>query len=447
MTSIEMEIRTRLDVIFSKYTPNTQLTEFKEELVADLMEAYQDFAKQDKSHDEALDDAFAQLGDIDIVLRDLSQTDKTNGANHDDEPKKAPFIDISDDGFHVGNLHIDGRGVRLGDDIVIDGKHDKVQFGDWLHVDHDGARVGKKYYKFDDDSNINQSHFDENEENASAPTWAAAHHNAQIPISDKQFVFDYRDATVNFYTNDKTDLITVDEYFNRDNARYFARIQENDDRVLVSQGDHPLLFHVRTLINIGFPKNFDTGYITSINHSGRVTAQHLTLGTFNLVIHSGSFNGQQIKATTAAWEVHSGAVKADGLTFEKAEIFDQSGSVKLLNAAISHAKISATSGSVQVDNFVGGGQFSANSGSLRLRITELTDDLKLHAHSSSIRVTAPATQHFNFDLSSNSGMVTIERDENIHFDKNTTNYKRGFYGTNPKFTIDANVNSGTIKVY
>ena len=84
MTSIEMEIRTRLDVIFSKYTPNTQLTEFKEELVADLMEAYQDFAKQDKSHDEALDDAFAQLGDIDIVLRDLSQTDKTNGANHDD---------------------------------------------------------------------------------------------------------------------------------------------------------------------------------------------------------------------------------------------------------------------------------------------------------------------------------------------------------------------------
>lgn len=58
MTSIEMEIRTRLDVIFSKYTPNAQLTEFKEELVADLIEAYQDFAKTDRSHDEALDDTF-----------------------------------------------------------------------------------------------------------------------------------------------------------------------------------------------------------------------------------------------------------------------------------------------------------------------------------------------------------------------------------------------------
>ncbi|MCH3933354.1 MAG: hypothetical protein LKE18_02800 [Leuconostoc mesenteroides] len=45
MMSVEMEIRTRLDVIFSKYTPNAQLTEFKEELVADLLEAYKIFPK------------------------------------------------------------------------------------------------------------------------------------------------------------------------------------------------------------------------------------------------------------------------------------------------------------------------------------------------------------------------------------------------------------------
>ena len=68
MTSIELAIRTRLDVIFSKYTPNPQLTEFKEELVADLLDAYQDFAQQDKSHEEALDDTFAQLGDIDAIF-------------------------------------------------------------------------------------------------------------------------------------------------------------------------------------------------------------------------------------------------------------------------------------------------------------------------------------------------------------------------------------------
>lgn len=74
MNAIEKSIRTRLDTIFSNYQPNDQLTEFKEELVADLMYVYQDFTKSDRSHEEALDDAFAQLGDIDSVLRDMSNT-------------------------------------------------------------------------------------------------------------------------------------------------------------------------------------------------------------------------------------------------------------------------------------------------------------------------------------------------------------------------------------
>lgn len=47
MTSIELAIRTRLDVIFSKYTPNPQLTEFK----------------------EALDDTFAQLGILTLFYK------------------------------------------------------------------------------------------------------------------------------------------------------------------------------------------------------------------------------------------------------------------------------------------------------------------------------------------------------------------------------------------
>lgn len=56
-------------LFFSKYTPNAQLTEFKEELVADLLEAYQDFSKTDRSHNEALDDAFEQLGSLKSVKR------------------------------------------------------------------------------------------------------------------------------------------------------------------------------------------------------------------------------------------------------------------------------------------------------------------------------------------------------------------------------------------
>lgn len=446
MTSIEMEIRTRLDVIFSKYKPNSELTEFKEELVADLMEAYQDFAKQDKSHDEALDDTFDQLGDIDTVLRELSQKTSADESSQGDKKKKTPFFDISDDGFHVGNLHINNQGVRLGDDIVIDGKHDKVQFGEWLHVDHDGARVGKKYYQFNDDMTMNHAQF-ENEKNTTAPHWATAHHNVQIPISDKKFIFNYKDTAINFYTNDKTDLITVDEYFSRDNARYFATVTEDDDRVLISQGEQPLLFHVRSLINIGLPKNFEKGRIKILNHSGRITAHDLILDTFDIVIHAGNFKGHNLKAKNAIWEINSGSIQVDELSLQGAEIFNKSGSIKLKNATIPHAKISVTSGSIQADNFVGGGQFSVEAGPLRLRVSKLTDDLKLRANASTVRVTAPETQDFNFDLSVRSGVINMERNTNINFEKNVDNYKRGVYGQNPEFTIDAAIDSGTIKIY
>ncbi|MGO3489385.1 MAG: DUF4097 family beta strand repeat-containing protein [Leuconostoc carnosum] len=445
MTSIEMEIRTRLDVLFSQYTPNNQLTEFKEELVADLLEAYQDFAKQDRSHDEALDDAFDQLGDIESVLSDISQQHTSDEHQSKSNQNKKPFVDFSDDGVHIGNLHINGKGVRLGDDIVIDGKNDKVNLGDWLHVDHDGARIGRKYYKFDDNDNNEESMFDSG--NFKMPSWAAAHHNAQIPISTQSLIFDYKDATVHFYTNDKLDLITLDEYFSRDNSRYFATIHETDDHISVTQGDSPLIFHVRKLINIGLPKSITNSDITIINRNGNILVQDITLANFNVNIESGNFKAQHIQAKHADWQAHSGNIQADHILFETAKIDSRSGHTKLDHTTINQAQIDLSSGSTDINHFAGGGKIKVNSGSVRLRINKLTSDLKLKTSSGRVRITTPETQDFYFDLNSNSGSIKIERTDSSHLDKDTSNYKRGFFGDDPRFTIDATTNSGTIKVY
>ena len=445
MTSIEMAIRTRLDVIFSKYTPNVQLTEFKEELVADLLDAYQDFAKQDKSHEEALDDTFSQLGDIDKILQDMSQSHTNQTA--DDETGQANqtnFFDFSDDGLRLGNLHINGQGVRLGDDIILDGKNDKVQFGDWLHVDRSGARLGRKFYSFDTDDSATD--FTAHKQ-ANVPHWTAAHHNVQLPLSDKLLAFNYKNATLNFYRNDKADLITIDEFFSRDNQRYFATISETDDQLVVSQGDTPLLFQVRVQVNVGLPKNFTQGQITVTNRSGRTTAQDLILNTFNLTMTAGSFSGQHIQAKSAIWTFQSSDVSVQDVSLDTAKIFNKSGRIKLDHATIPQSQISLTSGVIQVEHFIGGGQFSTTSGTLRLKVDQLTQDLKLRAVSSAVRLTTPDTQDFHFDLSSQSGAVTINRPQNAHFDRNTTQEKRGFYGEQPEFTIDASVDSGTIKVY
>lgn len=450
MNAIEKSIRTRLDTIFSNYQPNDQLTEFKEELVADLMDVYQDFTKSDRSHEEALDDAFAQLGDIDSVLRDMSntnnqfdykkQTDESTSNNN-----KKNFFEFSDNGVHLGNLHIDGDGIRLGDDIVIDGKNNHVKLGDWLHLDKSGARFGSNYYKFDKSSHYHDDDFKETTPNA--PTWAVAHHNIQLPISDKKITFNYANATLNFYTNDKSDLITLDEYFSRDNQRYFANITETDSEVTISKGDNPLIFHVRTMVNIGLPKYYPKSHISVINRSGQITAHDLNLDQFDLYMNSGSFKGSNITAKQAIWSLDSGKLSAKNIDSNGLNISNNFGKVLLDNTTSKHAQITVQSGIIDANNFNGGGNFSATSGEIRLRINSLTSNLKIKANTSSIRVTKPGLQSFYFDLLANTGLVSLTESSNTHFDKNTSSYKRGFYGDNPEYTIDASVESGTIKIY
>lgn len=447
MTSIELAIRTRLDVIFSKYTPNPQLTEFKEELVADLLDAYQDFAQQDKSHEEALDDTFAQLGDIDAILQDMSDSHTQQTASDDETAQDATarFFDLSDDGLRLGNLHINGQGVRLGDDIILDGKNNKVQFGDWLHVDRAGARVGRKFYAFDTTDDDTATFTEQASTNS--PHWTAAHHSIQLPVTDQALVLNYKNATLNFYRNDKTDLVTIDEFFSRDNQRYFASVSETQDQVVVTQGDTPRLFQVKVHVNIGLPQNFSDGHLTVTNHAGQVTAKNLTLKTFNLTLTAGSFHIKHLQVHEANWDFKASDVSGRDITIAHAKMTNQAGRIQLDHVTLPHSQINATSGTIKVEHFIGGGQFNTTSGTLRLKVQTLTHDLQLQALSSDIRLTMPDTQDYYFDLSSQSGNVTMPNRPDMHFNHNTPQTKRGFTGQMPEFTIAASVDLGTIKVY
>lgn len=446
MTSIELAIRTRLDVIFSKYTPNPQLTEFKEELVADLLDAYQDFAQQDKSHDEALDDTFAQLGDIDAILQEMSaaQTQQTGADDDTAHDSRDHFFDFSDEGLRFGNLHISGQGVRLGDDIILDGKNNKVQFGDWLHVDRAGARVGRKFYAFD--ATQDAPSFTE-QKNVNPPHWTAAHHNLQFPVTDKALVFNYQNATLNFYRNDKTDLVTIDEFFSRDNQRYFATVTETPDQVVVTQGDKPLLFQVRVHVNIGLPKNFSDGQLTVTNRAGQINVNDITLKTFNVTLTSGRFSVKHLQAQTANWHLQASDTMGQAITIDNTKITNQAGRIQLDHVTLPNSQINVTSGTLKIADFVGGGQFNTTSGTLRLKVKTLTQDLQLQAMSSTVRLTTPETQDYYFDLASPSGSVVMNRTHAIHFNHNSAQEKRGFTGQMPELTITAAVNLGTLKVY
>ncbi|MGO2674974.1 MAG: DUF4097 family beta strand repeat-containing protein [Leuconostoc mesenteroides] len=223
-------------------------------------------------------------------------------------------------------------------------------------------------------------------------------------------------------------------------------MSENDDKIIVNQGEHPMLFHVRTAVNIGIPRSFTTGKIEVRNQAGSLYAQDLVTEKFNVQINAGSFKVKNMDTKTADWQLASGSIKATHIKAEQAKIHAQLGAVNISDATIDYAKVNADFGSVRIDNLVGGGEFTINSGSLRLRVDQLSNDLKLNSNSGTIRLTAPADQDFNFELATNSGAVHLDRND-IHYNKSFDGYKSGFVGANPEFTIDAQAAMGSIKIY
>ncbi|MBU6001344.1 DUF4097 domain-containing protein [Lactococcus lactis] len=173
--------------------------------------------------------------------------------------------------------------------------------------------------------------------------------------------------------------------------------QKIDDKIIVNQGEHPMLFHVRTAVNIGIPRSFTTGKIEVRNQAGSLYAQDLVTEKFNVQINAGSFKVKNMDTKTADWQLASGSIKATHIKAEQAKIHAQLGAVNISDATIDYAKVNADFGSVRIDNLVGGGEFTINSGSLRLRVDQLTNDLKLNSNSGTIRLTAPADQDFNLN--------------------------------------------------
>lgn len=129
MTNIETKVRTKLDQLFMNYTPSTELTELKEELVSDLSEATNDNVADGMDEDKAIQAAFDQLGNLDELVQEITNehnADEDEGQSHEGHNRNS---------VHIGNLDIEDGKVRLGNQTLVDG--DKVEIGKLLKVDGD----------------------------------------------------------------------------------------------------------------------------------------------------------------------------------------------------------------------------------------------------------------------------------------------------------------------
>ncbi len=465
MNQVELNIRTRLDTMFAPYTPSTELTELKEELVADLQEAYAEHLAVDSNEEEALDDAFERLGDITPLLDDITGQDhqaateaSEQATNAEKQTKDTDYTEgVSfENGFHLGNLHIDHQGLRIGSDIVINGKDDKIKVGDWLNVDHEGARVGNKHYRFEDfDFNIdNVLNGDVSEKidivrELRAPVWTKADRQTVYPVNNtelvQQLIFNYRAADIVLIGTDDNQ-VTISEFIDHDNERYFTTFIQDAEGIQFEQGEMPVLWPLRVRVVVQLP--LDVLYNVALHvKSGNVRL--LNTKQFNDV--TGEINNGDVKIIGGkANNVH--LLMKNGnlhvITSELTSLDTQAinGNINLVNADISQVELTAKNGNVKAESFTGAGQIALVNGNLRLRMAKMTGELHLLNKNGAIRVTHAMDQAVSFDLETSYGHVQVPEDATLHDSSQTA--KRGFLvEESATHRITASTHAGNIKLY
>lgn len=86
------KLRKRVNVLFEDAPRTSRANELKEELLANLIEKYNDLIESGNSEDEAVEKAISGIGDVDELLRGLKENDIFNYEEMKKERKKSALV-------------------------------------------------------------------------------------------------------------------------------------------------------------------------------------------------------------------------------------------------------------------------------------------------------------------------------------------------------------------
>jgi len=507
MDDITMDIRTRLDQLFSQYQPSRALTELKEELVGDLTEAVTDKVNQGQDASSAIDEAMAQLGDIDTLLQEVAeddgtahQTKKTTGkhaatsddpdhaeeTDHDDDTDDEDEQDADDGTIHIdntgddsrvriGKLQIHGDKVTWGDHVLVDGENDKVDFGKLVQVDGDHVTVADGLVDVQgDDVKIN------GERPRRTYVESLRLVNTQsFAIDDlNELDINYRDAAIKLGPAN-ADQIVVNEYMSRDNSRYYLRAGRHGNLLAIKQGDRPRLWPLHARAEIFLPAAL-AGKVTvhagngsleisdlradlavdahATNGSVRAFDDHLT--QLKMRSTNGSIRLDQVTATHTDLTSKNGSVTVKEST-GAVRVESSNGSVRFLdhtgnvdvrsqNGAVKfdgftgQAHAATANGAIRGKNINGGGTFHTGNGSVNLQLLALTSDVTVESGAGSAAVQMPLLTDYQFDLKNWNASVKVPQEAQLSL--NDSHHKIGTVGDNAERQVNVEASTGSIRL-
>lgn len=483
---ITLEIRTRLDQLFSSYPASRELTELKEEMVADLTEAVAEKVNDGMTTTDAIDAAMDQLGDIDSLLKEVSGSAAAGHSTADqtdtEDDAAADTIQIDNDGDDVtiggkNGLHIHGDRVSWRGKTLVD--EDRVNFGKLVQVDGDKVNVMNGLVQVDGDKVRIAgmgSVMDTHDQRRAYVESLKLVNTRSFGIADlTSLVLDYPDATVKVGVAAGKDIV-INEYMSRDNPRYFLRADQSNHHLEIHQGDRPRLWPLHARAEVFIPSaltgklRIEAGNgsleisdlkqdlaVTAHATNGSVRAFADELPTFTLRATNGSLKLSQVQADQLnvesqngpisvkesrghlSLDSHNGSVRVANFTGDGA-VKSHNGTIKV-DDYVGQLDGQTANGTIVARNLTGGGNLHAHHGSIDLSLAELTSDLHVEG-AGNVHLTLADQVAYQFDVATRHGNLHLPHQ--IQTTLNDDQHKTGTVGENPQNKIWVTTSNGNV---
>ncbi|MCD8356540.1 MAG: DUF4097 domain-containing protein [Clostridia bacterium] len=260
---------------------------------------------------------------------------------------------------------------------------------------------------------------------------------AEITIS-------YDEEQVTFYENDRDDLI-IKEYMTENKSSYYAKVDESNDSITVSEGGKPFFKdNFSRYIEVYLPVSYQNNLtVTTTDGDIDIAEVELSLNALRIDSTSGTVQLNAVEADNIYLSSTNGVLDVDCLDAETIKIDTTSGdfSCENLNGNVNYT---TTSGDADIIAASGSGSYKANnSGELNVSYTEVTDDLLFFNKNDDINIILPADLQFEFEATTKNGSISTPFGQSISTEDRTTKWIVGKY---PTVTVKAETNNGNIEV-
>ncbi|GKQ42631.1 hypothetical protein RD055328_05540 [Companilactobacillus sp. RD055328] len=429
MNVLETKIRTKIDKVFIKYAPSEELTELKEELIADLSEIAQDNINNNQAEDEAVESAFVHLGDIDELMAEFDEARKEETQ---EESKSADNI------VKIGKFVIDDSKISYDNKVIID--ENRVDFGSFLKVEDGSVDMGNGFFRVNDDGvSLGK------EKIGNIFSRLKLVNNVQYDLSQiNEVTINYKNDHIELKQSPNNQLI-VKEYMSRNNDRYnLTSNSTGDGQLYIKQGDRPIMWHIHSRIEIFVPQKY-AGKINVLNRNGSMFITDLNNELkLSVTASNGAISVENAVLTKLNLFCANGAIKVNNLTVSEANLISNNGSITGSNLTGEYT-IKTRNGAIKTSMINGSGSFSSNNGSVKVDFNKVTGDINTYTKNGSIRLMIPEDSSVEFSLQSKMGIVKNKL-SGAKMKVEAQGFIEGICIDNPQYKLVGKSDHGTVRL-